>query len=62
MTRLASAIPFFSSFLFPFIAVVALTSETNYGLILAWTLPLSPSYCSQSGSNRTNGRVSIHKR
>ena len=39
MTRLASAIPFFSSFLFPFIALVALTTESQYGLVLAWTLP-----------------------
>ena len=39
MTRFASAIPFFTSFLFPFIALVALTNETEHGLILAWTLP-----------------------
>ena len=39
MTRLASAIPFFSSFLFPLIALVALTTESQYGLVLAWTLP-----------------------
>ena len=40
MTRLASAIPFLSSFLFPFIALVALISETEHGLVLAWTLPV----------------------
>ena len=39
MTKVASAIPFFSSFLFPLIAITALLGNTDYGILMAWTLP-----------------------